>query len=391
MRLRCGRGCLSRRKISFSSLFQLTDAEFGSVVSAVYGSADAPGRIVASGVAAERLDLQAVPVAPLISFIRDSYEAWLSGSSDEHSQAAAGGGRASLDGRLKPELVLVRGKVCCALSRLRLQNRPENCASPQDLLSLLQAADFAGSGRLEWTSVARVLVEDVHLAIDGGGDARPDLSEGDHAMIARQVARAEAQQREAASALAPAQRDEASLNLARDEELALLRVYREGHKSDVIRRRLQDAITASVALYPRFGQAAFFEFTLRNPFTYEERFVVRIDDPTCPAHSAAPPELRVITDMAEARVLRSTLPRACADAGLAVVSGASVDPGFSGARAGAVAELLDTPQFRAHGELLLQPGEHITLPLVFLSMQVSDATIGARFTSACALRSPMSL
>lgn len=338
-------------------------------MSAVYGSPDAPGRIVASGVAAERLDLQAVPAAPLISFIRDSYEAWLSGSGDEHSEAAAGGGHASLaDVRLKPELVLVRGKVCCALSRLRLQDRPENRASPQDLLSLLQAADFAGSGRLEWASVARVLTEDVRLAIDGGGNARPDLSEGDHAMIARQIARAEAQQREAASALAPAQRDEASLNLARDEELALLRVYREGHKSDVIRRRLQDAVTASVALYPRFGQAAFFEFTLRNPFTYEERFVVRIDDPICPpaAHSAAPPELRVIADMAEARLLRSTLPRACADAGFAIASGTSA----------AVVELLDTPQFRAHGELLLQPGEHITLPLVFLSMQVSDATIG---------------
>jgi hypothetical protein len=37
---------------------QITDAEFRAVLAAAYGSADAPGRVIAQGAAADRLELQ---------------------------------------------------------------------------------------------------------------------------------------------------------------------------------------------------------------------------------------------------------------------------------------------------------------------------------------------
>lgn len=228
------------------------DGEFRTILAAVYGSADAPGRIVATGAADERVELQAVPFAPLISFISDSYEAWIGG-------ATLGGPYAPADARLKPELTILRGKLRFAMAA---SSREHAANAPLDLTTLLKAADFAGSGHLEWSAFVRVLVEDLHMRIDTNtalqrDDAGLALSADDRATIARQLARSDAQQREAARqglALKPSEQDEASANLARDEELALLRAYREGHKPDVVRQRLQDAITATVDIYPRFGQ-----------------------------------------------------------------------------------------------------------------------------------------
>ena len=130
----------------------------------------------------------------------------------------------------------------------------------------------------------------------------------------------------------------------------------------------------------RHFQASFFEFTIGNAFPYEERFSIRVDDPTLLPASATEPELRVVSDPIEARTLRCTLPPACEDAGLKMLFG--TDPASANARQ--AAELLDTPQFRTHGEIILQPGERITLPLVFLSMQVRHQR-----TSHC-LSSPFS-
>lgn len=113
-----------------------------------------------------------------------------------------------------------------------------------------------------------------------------------------------------------------------------------------------------------------------NPFPYEERFVIRVDDPAAAA-LAAVPELRIISDPSEARALQRSLMPACADSGLA---------GLAGAAAGlvrAAADVLDTPQFRAHGEVLLQPGERVALPLVFLSMQVREEVSMGRIESTC--------
>lgn len=176
--------------------------------------------------------------------MRDSYEVWLGGAGDGHAPAQV---------RQRPELSILRGKLRLALSRsgARVAAAGREPRGPHDFLALLQGADFAGAGRLDWASIVRILVEDLRLTIDAptpGG-----LSADDHAIVARQLARAD----EAARQSVPpvhSEQDEAGLLLARDEELALLRAYREGHKAEVVRARLQDAITASSAIYPRFGQ-----------------------------------------------------------------------------------------------------------------------------------------
>lgn len=89
-----------------------------------------------------------------------------------------------------------------------------------------------------------------------------------------------------------------------------------------------------------------------------------MDDPAAAAAPTRTPELRIVSDPTEARILQRTLTPACADSGLSGLAGSAAGP------VRAAADLLDTPQFRTHGELLLQPGERVALPLVFLSMQV---------------------
>lgn len=109
---------------------------------------------------------------------------------------------------------------------------------------------------------------------------------------------------------------------------------------------------------------------MHNPFAYEESFVLRIDDPTVLPSSATGPEFRIVHDPVEARSLRSVLPVACSDAGETMIQAHAAGQGPTSIRA--ASEALDTPQFKAHGIVLLQPGERLVLPLVFLSMQVSD-------------------
>ena len=243
---------------------QLSDGEFGLVLSAVYGSADAPGRVIAQGAAGDRVELQAVPSGPLVNFICDSYEAWLNGASH--------GTISTAELRLKPELTILRGKVRRSLSHLSGGNID---GSPNDMMSMLQGADFSRAGRLDWPSFVRVLTEDLHLIVSAEPSSHINVGSGlsleERAIVARQVERSDAHQREAARLgvqLMSSERDEASINLARDEELKLLCAYREGHKSEVVRRRLQDAVTASAAIYPRFGQVNNYPSLLRFVFKH---------------------------------------------------------------------------------------------------------------------------
>jgi len=158
------------------------DGEFRTILAAVCGSADAPGRIVATGAADKRVELQAVPFAPLISFISDSYEAWIGGRhlvDPTHPQM-----RASSQSSQSYEGSSARAMA--ASSREHAAN------APLDLTTLLKAADFAGSGHLEWSAFVRVLVETCICALTPtllckGDDAGLALSADDRATIARQL------------------------------------------------------------------------------------------------------------------------------------------------------------------------------------------------------------
>ena len=198
--------------------------------------------------------MQAAPFAPLMNFICDSYDSWLRGASDRQSSQ-------NNSQRLKPELTILLGKVRRALmttalsSDNTLDRSLSHSGAHRDLYSILEGADFDRRGVLDWPAFVRVLVEDLHLSIES--TTRSDqLSSEERDLVARQVARSQAQRRDAAhsSTLTRTEKDEVSLNLAKDEELMMLRAYREGHKADVVRQRLQDSVTAEVDLYPRFGQ-----------------------------------------------------------------------------------------------------------------------------------------
>jgi hypothetical protein len=209
-----------------------------------------------------------VPSAPLVDFIADSYALWLQGDGiialQQQPAMGAYDGAPAGSRALRPELAILRGKIRRALTQLRQATYDASGRQGDEhtLLTLLQGADFSRSGRLDWPDFSRVLREDLRLQLvpltDATGHA---FTEEQRAMVARQLARSDAQQRAAAQAglatslsQALSQADEATLEVARDEELALLRAYRESAKADVVRRRLQEAVTTAVALYPRFGQ-----------------------------------------------------------------------------------------------------------------------------------------
>jgi len=76
-----------------------------------------------------------------------------------------------------------------------------------------------------------------------------------------------------------------------DEDIALLKWYREGHKKSMVKRMLEAGIKTQYHLFPRFGQTVFFEHELRNPFNQSERFLVQMD--------SREPSLRLVTDSEE--------------------------------------------------------------------------------------------
>jgi hypothetical protein len=168
-----------------------------------------------------------------------------------------------------------------------------------------------------------------------------------------------------------------------DPELALLQLYREGRKRDLVNAVLAKTSTFECDLYPSCGRACLLQLTVQNPYPHEERLQVFVEDPSGAA------EMRLITDAQEWGFLRQVLPLEAPDPAQALI-----DAGLS---TGTVQAGVVT----SSGNVLLAPFEAVTLGFVFLSFSpgivrspasaravpVSDADATARATSrALALR-----
>jgi len=81
------------------------------------------------------------------------------------------------------------------------------------------------------------------------------------------------------------------------ESMALVNMYRQSQKKQMLQRVLSHSLAHSIDLYPRFGKTLFFEYPITNPFAHEERFCIEVHDS----------ELRVVTDLAEWQHLRDNV------------------------------------------------------------------------------------
>lgn len=79
------------------------------------------------------------------------------------------------------------------------------------------------------------------------------------------------------------------------ESIALVNMYRQGQKKQMLQRVLSHSLSNTIQLYPRFGKTLFFEYPITNPFSHEESFLIDITDS----------ELRLVTDLQEWYHLRA--------------------------------------------------------------------------------------
>jgi Ca2+-binding EF-hand superfamily protein len=87
-----------------------------------------------------------------------------------------------------------------------------------------------------------------------------------------------------------------------EEDLALIKWYREGHKKTMVRSIVEAAVKVEYHLFPRFGETLFFEHPITNPLGSEERLYVdtsELGDDGC---------LRVVNDVDEWAHLRRHAP-----------------------------------------------------------------------------------
>ena len=102
------------------------------------------------------------------------------------------------------------------------------------------------------------------------------------------------------------------------DELALVKWYREGYKRDMVRSLLAKSMRRRVRIYPSFGQTAWFEFALQNPFARAERIAVVVTSTTLKS-------LRVVTSAEEWSHLRRHVPPAQGHCGNGAVEADMVD------------------------------------------------------------------
>ena len=117
--------------------------------------------------------------------------------------------------------------------------------------------------------------------------------------------------------------------------LQVLKIYRNGQKASLVHTLLRQHITTTHHIYPSYGTSVFWELSLKNPYSHAERFRLECDDP----------HLHFLTDVQEWQYYRTHVPTSDA-------SPYPLEP-----------ELVDDV-----GELLLEPGEKVPLPVTFLHL-----------------------
>jgi hypothetical protein len=128
----------------------------------------------------------------------------------------------------------------------------------------------------------------------------------------------------------------------REEELNMLKWYRQGRKKSLVSSLLQQSITVEIPLYPRFGHIAYFEYELTNPFSHEERFSIQCADP----------ELRVVLDARQWQHYRSVLHPSFGEYAMRPVEVDMISP---------------------DKEISLHPGERVSVPFYFLTFAPQSA------------------
>jgi nephrocystin-4 len=130
-----------------------------------------------------------------------------------------------------------------------------------------------------------------------------------------------------------------------DEELALIKWYREGQKKGLVKHMVEAGVKSEYHIFPRFGSSVFFEHPLVNPFNGEERLMVEIEGSS---------GLRLLTDFDEwVHFRRHVVP----------------PPGFPHLAASIEPDMFAVD--RGGAQLLVGPHETVPLPLAFLSLSES--------------------
>ena len=131
-----------------------------------------------------------------------------------------------------------------------------------------------------------------------------------------------------------------------NEELALLKWYREGSKKNMVKAMVEAGVKTELHICPRFATTTFFEQPVANPFSGEERLTVNIDKPHL---------LRIVTDRDEWQHLRQRVPP---------------PPGFPPLGPGVEEDMVDS----ASRQLWVAPHETVHVPLACLLLSPhSDA------------------
>lgn len=81
------------------------------------------------------------------------------------------------------------------------------------------------------------------------------------------------------------------------ESMQIISWYRQSQKKNLLQRVLSQSLVSNVNIFPRFAKTVFFEQAFTNPFNFEERFVIELNDP----------ELRLVTNLQEWLYLRENV------------------------------------------------------------------------------------
>ena len=259
-----------------------------------------------------------------------------------------------------PSLMVTRGKILRALSHC---GRGHSVTAAYFLRAILRTMDWKGVAQIEWRHLATACEEYLDLVFElsrgklGVESVYKDSSAFDKNLWKQSYD--DAGQSNSQFSLSQAERQfgrsiEDKENLRVSDSIwvpkEVIESYKEAHKRDNIRRMLHSQLTTEYLVPCTFGVVSFFEHTIINPLPHDDRISVNISDPCG--------ELALVTDLAQWNHLREFARPSCEDQGLESLRRYQSIPRDGGPRQLA---------FTSDNDLILRPGEVVTLPFVFVS------------------------
>eukprot|EP01138_Halocafeteria_seosinensis_P015509 gb/GECG01015827.1/.p1 GENE.gb/GECG01015827.1/~~gb/GECG01015827.1/.p1 ORF type:complete len:2154 (+),score=273.56 gb/GECG01015827.1/:1-6462(+) len=259
-----------------------------------------------------------------------------------------------------PSLMITRGKFLRSLSE---HGRGHAVSAAYFLRAVMRTVDWKGSSEIEWRHLAMVCQEylNLHFELEEGkvGISRSSIEQPLFDKNATQDKPSEGYRRTNFDAdVAENQWMNSQNSITVPNEV--LDFYREAHKRDSIRRMLHSQLTTEYPISCRLGEISFFEHTVINPLPHDDRVQITIDDPFG--------ELRLVSNPSQWQYLLDHLSPQSPDKGLEYLK--HNYPSAVGSQ-----RSLRQP-FTPEGELMLRPGEAITLPFIFISFADGVVTAG---------------